>query len=110
MNLLDVKLTITLPYDRPDSNGIVFTKEAVMSAVKNLSESLPILIDNQGCSRVVGNTTDYLVSWDSNTQTCYITANGKLYKGGIKGVVNKYSGNEINDFNIRAFSVLSDVD
>lgn len=37
-----------------------------------------------------------------------ITVDGKLYAGGIEGVVNEFEGNEIKNFDIRAFSLTSE--
>lgn len=50
----------------------------------------------------------HLVRWDPDTQTCHITVDGKLYAGGIEGVVNEFEGNEIKNFDIRAFSLTSE--
>lgn len=107
MEMTDVKLTFTIPYGKPNGNGTIFTEEAVMKAVSTLPQNLPIKLNSDGFSKVIGNTTGkcHLVRWDPDTQTCYITVDGKLYAGGIEGVVNEYEGNEIKDFNIRAFSL-----
>lgn len=107
MEMTDVKLTFTIPYSKPNGNGTIFTEEAVMKAVSTLPQNLPIKLSSDGFSKVIGNTTGkcHLVRWDPDTQTCYITVDGKLYAGGIEGVVNEYEGNEIKDFDIRAFSL-----
>lgn len=107
MEMTDVKLTFTIPYGKPNKNGTIFTEEAVMAAVSTLPQNLPIKLGSDGFSKVIGNTTGkcHLVRWDTGTQTCHITVAGKLYAGGIEGVVNEFEGNEIKDFDIRAFSL-----
>ena len=110
MEMTDVKLTFTIPYGKPNKNGVIFTEEAVMAAVSTLPQNLPIKLGNDGFSKVIGNTTGkcHLVRWDSDTQTCHITVDGKLYAGGIEGVVNEFKGNEIRNFDIRGFSLTSE--
>ena len=43
-DLLKVKLTIPIPFDNPDSNGTVHSKEAVEQAVRQLMKNTPNLI------------------------------------------------------------------
>lgn len=107
MEMTDVKLTFTIPYGKPNKNGSIITEEAVMAAVSTLRQNLPIKLSSDGFSKVIGNTTGkcHLVRWDPDTQTCHITVDGKLYAGGIEGVVNEFEGNEIKNFDIRAFSL-----
>ena len=107
MEMTDVKLTFTIPYGKPNKNGSIFTEEAVMTAVSTLRQNLPIKLSSDGFSKVIGNTTGkcHLVRWDPDMQTCHITVDGKLYAGGIEGVVNEFEGNEIKNFDIRAFSL-----
>lgn len=107
MEMTDVKLTFTIPYGKPNKNGSIFTEEAVMTAVSTLCQNLPIKLSNDGFSKVIGNTTGkcHLVRWNPDTQTCHITVDGKLYAGGIEGVVNEFEGNEIKNFDNRAFSL-----
>lgn len=107
MEMTDVKLTFTIPYGKPNKNGSIFTEEAVMTAVSTLRQNLPIKLSSDGFSKVIGNTTSkcHLVRWDPDTQTCHITVDGKLFTGGIEGVVNEFEGNEIKNFDIRAFSL-----
>ncbi len=110
MEMTDVKLTFTIPYGKPNRNCTIFTEEAVVAAVSALPQNLPIELTSDGFSKVIGNTTGkfHLVRWDSETQTCHITVDGKLYAGGIEGVVNEFEGNEIKNFDIRAFSLTSE--
>lgn len=112
MEMSDVKLTIAIPYGKPNRNGTIFSEDAVMKAVSTLHKNLPIKLDNGGFSKVVGNTTGdcHLVRWDSEKHTCYVTVDGKLYGCGIEGVVNEYEGNEVKDFDIRALSLTFDKD
>ena len=40
---IKVTTTIQIPYDKPDKNGNIYTKEAVEKAVNNLRKNLPII-------------------------------------------------------------------
>ncbi len=110
MEMTDVKLTFTIPYGKPDKNGMLFTEEAVMAAVSCLPQNLPIKLSSDGFSKVIGHTTGkcHLVRWNPDMQTCHITVDGKLYAGGIDGEVNECDGNAIKDFDIQAFSLTSE--
>lgn len=61
-NNIKVKLTIPIPYDKPDGNNCTYTKEAVECAVNNLQTKLPIMFRN----KVIGNTTGntHITTWD----------------------------------------------
>ena len=62
-----IKLTIPIPINKPDSNGVVYTKEAIEDAINNLRKNLPIVYaDNETEARAVGVTTgnSHIVIWD----------------------------------------------
>ena len=40
---IEVKLTIPIPVDRPDKNGVMYTKEAIEKAINNFPTNLPII-------------------------------------------------------------------
>ena len=84
-NNIEVKLSISIPYDRPDGNGCIYIKEAVESAVNNLQTKLPIMFGK----KVIGNTTGntHIATWDDENQVCNLTIDGVVYHGGLKCVV-----------------------
>lgn len=55
-----VKLTIHIPFDRPNRDGIVFTKEAIENAINNAPTNIPIIYrdnKNEFDNKVIGTTT-----------------------------------------------------
>ena len=40
---IKVKVTIPIPFGKPDKNGVMYTEEAVSNAVNNLHKNLPII-------------------------------------------------------------------
>ena len=98
-----VKLTIPIPVDKPDSNGVIYTKEAIENAVNNLHINIPILYgDCEADTRVIGVTTgnSHIVTWDSKNQVCKITVDGVIFYSGAEIIVNEMKYNKITDFEI----------
>ncbi len=42
-NDIEIKLTIPFYYNTPDGNGVTYTKEAIINALNNIKQSLPIV-------------------------------------------------------------------
>lgn len=101
-NNIKVKLTMPIPYDRPDGNGCIFTKEAVEGAVKNLSTKLPIMFED----RVIGNTTGntHITTWDDENQVCNLTIDGIVYHGGLECIVET-ADNKVTSMKIVGFGI-----
>lgn len=100
-----VKFTIPIPIDKPDCNGVVYTKEAVENAVNNLNTSLPIMyMDNEKeiDGMVIGTTTgtSHIVSWDDENQVCKITVDGVVFYSGAECVVDGFEDGKVTDFRI----------
>ena len=79
-----VKLTIPIPIDKPDDNGVIYTREAIENAVNNLHKNLPIIYrDNESAidGIVIGATTgnSHIVTWDSENQVCKMTVDGVVF-------------------------------
>lgn len=91
-----------IPYDRPDGNGCIFTKEAVEGAVKNLSTKLPIMFED----RVIGNTTGntHITTWDDENQVCNLTIDGIVYHGGLECIVET-ADNKVTSMKIVGFGI-----
>lgn len=81
INNIKVKLTMSIPYDKPDDNGCIFTKEAVEDAVNNLQTKLPITLGD----KVIGVTTDsaHITVWDDENQVYNLTIDGIIRHGGF---------------------------
>lgn len=107
---IKVKLQFPIPVDRPDRNGVVYTKEAVEKAVNNLHKNLPIVyrdndkeIDGVCLGAVTGNK--HIVTWDSENQVCNITVDGVVFYGGTECIVNEIKDGVITDFRITGFGL-----
>lgn len=102
---IKVKLTIPIPYDRPDNNGVIYSKEAVEKVVNNLRTNLPIMYRDNGSkfdAEVIGaiTGTTHIVTWDFENQVCNLTVDGVVFFGGTECIVNKIEDNIIKDFTI----------
>lgn len=102
---LKIELAFTIPFGRPDKNGIVYSKEAVEKAVESFNRGLPIIFrgnDSSGDEVVIGNTIGETCStlWNDEYQVCEVIVNGNVYFGGTECVVNEIKDGVVNDFDI----------
>ena len=102
---LKIQLTLTIPFGRPDKNGVMYSKEAIEKAIEDFYGKLPILYrDNDSCKDgvVVGNTVGETCSvlWDDERQVCEVIINGNLYYGGTECIVNEIKDGVVTDFRI----------
>lgn len=100
-----VKLTIHIPFDRPNKNGIVFTKEAIENAINNAPTNIPIVYrdnKNEFDNKVIGTTTGcpHISIWDSENQVCEMMVDGVVFRSGADIVINKIEDDKISDFRI----------
>lgn len=99
-----VKLTIPIPIDKPDDNGVIYTREAIENAVNNLHKNLPIIYrDNESAidDMVIGATTgNSHVTWDSENQICKMTVDGVIFYSGADIIVNEIEDGKVTDFEI----------
>ena len=101
---IEVKITIPIPFDKPDKNGVVYTEDAVSKAVSNL-QNLPIIYrDNykEIDGVVVGTTTgsSHIATWDFENQVCKVTVDGVVFFGGTECIVNEIKDGKVTDFEI----------
>ena len=103
---IKVTMTIPIPYDQPDKNGNIYTKEAVEKAVNNLHEHIPIIFRDESEEKVIGTTTNdsLITTWDYENQICNLTVNGEVFFGGTEGIVTANNG-KIVDFKIVGFGL-----
>ena len=102
---LKIQLALTIPFGRPDKNGVMYSKEAIEKAISDFDGKMPILYqDNDLCKDgvVVGNTIGETCSvlWDDENQVCEVIVNGNLYYGGTECIVNEIKDNVVTDFRI----------
>lgn len=105
-----IKLTIPIPIDKPDANGIIYTEEAVENALNNLRKNLPIVYkENAETDEVViGSTTggSHIVTWDSDNQVCKLTVDGVIFYSGAEIIVNEMTKDgKITDFRIASIGL-----
>ena len=98
---IKVTITIPIPYDQPDENGNIYTKEAVENAVNNLHKHIPIIFRGESEEKVIGTTIDdsHIATWDFENQVCKLTVDGEVFFGGAEGIVTANNG-KIVDFEI----------
>lgn len=109
VNDTKVKLTIHIPFNKPDLNGCVFTKKAVENAVNYLQTNLPIVYKDNECeTKVIGATTgnSHIVTWDFENQVCKMTVDGVVFYSGADIIVNDMTKDgEITDFRIASIGL-----
>ena len=107
-----VKFTIHIPFDRPNKNGTVFSKEAIENAIYNTPTNIPIIYkSNEGefNDKVIGTTTTnlYIADMDFENQLCKIIADGIVFYSGADIVVNKIENDVISDFRITDIGLIT---
>ena len=105
LNNLKVQLALTIPFGRPDKNGVMYSKEAIEKAISDFEGKIPILYrDNDSFKDgvVIGNTIGETgsVLWDDENQVCEVIVNGNLYYGGTECIANEIKDGVITDFHI----------
>ena len=105
-----VKLTMHIPFDTPNKNGTVLTKEAVENAINNIPTNMPIIYrgNKDGYSeKVIGNTTgnSHIVVWDSENQVCKMTVDGVMFHCNPFIIINEIDDKKITDFRIASIGL-----
>jgi hypothetical protein len=103
-----IKLTIPIPIDKPDANGIMYSEEAVENALNNLQPYLPILFkeSTETDAKVIGATgTSHIVSWDYDNKVCNVTIDGVVFYSGADIIVNEMEDGKITDFRIASIGL-----
>ena len=95
---IKVTITVLILYDKPDKNGIIYTKEAVEKAVNNLHKNLPIIFRDESEEKVIGTTTgdSHIVTWDFENQVCKLIVDGEVFFGGTECTVDIDNGKIVN--------------
>lgn len=102
---LKVQLALTIPFGRPDKNGVIYSKEAIEKAVDDFNGKLPILYQDDGSCKegvIIGNTIGETCSvlWDDEQQVCEVVVNGNLYYSGTECILNEIKDGVVTDFRI----------
>lgn len=107
---LKMQIALRFPFDNPDRNGVVYSKQAVERAISALQGKLPILYrDNEVCpdGEVIGYTAGETASvlWDNDYQVCEVILDAAVYYGGTECIVKGMSNGVVTDFEITALGI-----
>ena len=100
---IEVKITIPIPFDKPNKNGLIYSKSAVEKAADNLKTGIPIMCSNNNyVDDVIGCTTgkSHITTWDYDNNICKITVDGIVRYGEIEYIINSINEGTIHDFEI----------
>lgn len=107
---LKLQIALKFPFDHPDRNGVVYSKQAIEQAILALQGKLPIVYrDHNTCpdGEVIGHTVGETASvlWDDNCHICEIVLDSVIYYGGTECVVKKTNNGIVTDFEITALGI-----
>lgn len=112
MRQKNIKMQIVLrfPFDHPDKNGVVYSKQAVEQAISALQGKLPVLYrDNSMCldGAVIGHTSGDTPSalWDEDHQICEVFFDANIYYGGTECLVKDIENGIITSFEITSLGI-----
>ena len=106
-----IKLTIPIPIDRPNTNGVIHTEDAVTKAMSILNKNLPILYRSNSDEKVIGSTTGgcHMVHWDFENQVCNLTVDGMLFSSGVDIMINEVKDGKVTDFRITNIGISGEI-
>lgn len=94
---IEVTFKIPIPVDTPDLNGVIYSKEAIRNAYKNVKD-IPIKIPcSDGQFLPIGATQEVELIEDENGM--YITGVGLVWYGGIEESVEMVDG-KVTSFHV----------
>lgn len=104
MRTENIKVTfkIPIPVDKPDLNGVVYSKEAIRNAYKNI-KNIPIEIpNNDGEFLPIGVAQEVELIEDENDM--YITGVGLVWHGGTEESV-KIKDGKVTSFKVNGIGI-----
>lgn len=114
-NNLKCSITLRVPYNKPDGNRVIHTREAIEKMVDSLSGGYPIKVASglgktQDVDNIIGVTTEpYSAIWDEDEGVCILAINGIIFHGGIECFVNELTnGGAVNDCTVAGFGLSID--
>lgn len=107
---LKMQIALKFPFDRPDGNSVVYSRQAVEQAISALQGKLPILYrDNDVCpeGKVIGYTASDTASvlWDDDYQVCEVILDAAVCYGGTECIIKSINNGVITDFEITALGI-----
>ena len=96
---IEITMKIPFPINKPDGNGVIYTKEAVEKAVREFDGGVPLMMVKDEIGTVIGHIEKLELS--NNYE---VTAHGICYFGGTceEGDVKD---NTITDFRFLSFGI-----
>ena len=106
-----IKLMIPISIDKPNVNGVIYTEDAVIKAICNSNENLPILYRSENEEKVIGSTIGgcSMIHWDFENQVCNVIVDGVLFSSGVDVMINKVEDGKVTDFRIMNIGIGGDL-
>lgn len=105
-NFIPITIKIPFPVDRPDANGNIYSREAVINAIHNFPKNAPILFaSNEGEPVVIGHTCGgpIITTEDVEQGTFNFAVKGEIFAGGTQDmecVLEEVEDNVVKSFKI----------
>ncbi|MDY3768014.1 MAG: hypothetical protein SOZ83_00180 [Sphaerochaetaceae bacterium] len=103
---IKVKMELQIPIDKPDLNGVIYSKGAVEKAFGKSLNGIPLVFrDNTTPEpQIIGLIEDNNVAFNEKTQTFNVNFDGFVMYGGADIIANKISHSKsgvcVEDFKI----------
>ena len=102
---IEVTFKIPIPVDKPDLNGVIYSKEAIRNAYKNV-KNVPIeMPNNDGEFFSIGVTQEVELIEDEDGM--YITGVGLIWHGGTEESVEMVN-NKVTSFHVSGIGISKD--
>lgn len=105
---IDVKLKMSFPVDKPDGNGVIYTKDCVFNAFKQSLEDIPIVFKGNNLEdggTPIGVIKDSkLIEYDEEDQVAKIEIDGEIFFGGAECIVD-IENNIVNSMKITGLGI-----
>lgn len=102
---IEVTFKIPIPVDKPDLNGVIYSKEAIRNAYKSVKD-VPIEIPcNDGEFFPIGVAQEVELIEDKNDM--YITGVGLVWHGGTEESVEMIDG-KVTSFHVSGIEIAKD--
>lgn len=97
---VSIKITIPLPIDKPDKNGVIYTKEAIKKAVDNFTPKIPLVTgdDLETCIGVVNG-----IELSSDNKNMIVDAD--VFAAGSCEMIGERDHMVVKDFRITSFGI-----
>ncbi len=98
---IKVTFSIPVPIDEPDDNGVSFTKEAIINAVKNFKKDVPLVVGYNKNDKLIGviKSISYL------EETNNMLADGIIFFGGTNEKAERNEEGLVKDMEILLFGI-----